>query len=170
MSSKRHALLFGFAVLGFAAPASVHAGPSPRAATAISVASTLAPCALGALSFVNDEPETGWVLASAGVLLGPATGYLYGGLPGRGLAGIGLRAGSGLIGLVGVGASLDEYDGSTGGIVLATIGAAGVAVSTGLDLARVGRHVRRGGRGAAVRVIPWRSPEGAPGFALRARF
>jgi hypothetical protein len=170
MSSKHRALLLPLALLGLATPASVLAEASPRAATAISVASTLAPCALGALLFVNDEPEAGWALTSAGVLLGPATGYLYGGLPGRGLAGIGLRAGSSLIGLMGVGASLDEYDRSTGGAVLVMIGAAGLAASAGLDLAVVGRDVRRRPRGAGVRLVPWRSPEGAPGFALRARF
>lgn len=79
---KGAAVLLALALL----PAVALAAPRPGTAVCLSAGSTLLPCAVGTLLFVNDMPEVGWTLTAGGVLLGPAAGYVYGGLPGRGLA------------------------------------------------------------------------------------
>jgi len=153
-----------------AVPVLALAEPSPRRASAISLASTLVPCAIGAASFVSDAPEAGWMLGAPAIMLGPATGYLYGGLPGRGLAGVGLRLGAGVLTVLGVGSMFDESSDSTGGAYVALAGAVVVAGSAVFDLALVGRDVRRKNLSRAVTIVPWRSPSGAAGLALRAGF
>ena len=120
---------------------------------------------------MSDEPEVGWTLTAAGVLFGPASGYLYGGMPGRGLAGVGIRAGAGVVGVMGIASMFDEYSTSgAGGAVVALVAAAGIAGSVAIDLALVGRDVRERNQRRAVSLVPWRSREGVPGIALRAEF
>jgi hypothetical protein len=152
-------------------PAIALAGPSPGGATAISLGSTLLPCAVGAALFVSDSPELGWALTAPAILAGPAAGYFYGGMPGRAFPGIGFRAGVAVVGLVGVGSMFDEGNSSgTGGAAVAVIAAAGVVGSVAIDLALVGRDVRERNQRRGVAVVPWRSRDGSPGLALRTRF
>ncbi len=151
-------------------PAAAHGEPDPGTATTLSVLSTFVPCALGAAAFTGDAPESGWVLMAAGVLLGPATGYVYGKLPGRGLAGVGIRAGAAVVGMLGVASMFDEYNDSWGGAVIALAAGAGSAVSMAVDVGSVGRDVRRRNERVGFTVTPWRTREGAPGLALQARF
>jgi hypothetical protein len=92
-------------------------------------------------------------------------------MPGRGFAGIGIRAGAAVIGVLGLASMFDEYSSSgTGGAAVAVIGAAGIAGSVAVDLALVGRNVRERNRRRVVAIVPWRSREGAPGLALRTAF
>lgn len=151
-------------------PAVAPAEPSPGASTAISLTSTLLPCAIGSVLFVSDAPEVGWTLTAAGVLFGPASGYLYGGRPGRGFAGVGIRAGAAVVGMAGIGSMFDESSDDRGGAVVALVAAAAIAGSVAVDLALVGRDVRERNQRRAVSLVPWRSREGAPGIALRAEF
>lgn len=168
MSRPTNALI-GLAALALL-PAVALAEPSPGTATWISLGSTLVPCAAGTALFVSDNPEAGWSLAAAGVMLGPAAGYLYGGRTGRGLAGVGIRAGASVVGVLGVGSMFDETNDSWGGAIVALAAAAGIATSMVVDLALVGRDVRRQNERRSVALVPWRSREGAPGLAVSVGF
>jgi hypothetical protein len=69
--------------------------PSPDAAATISAVSTLGPVVVWAF---HPSPPTA-TAAGAGVLLGPALGYFYGGVASRGVQGVLLRAGAATLGI-----------------------------------------------------------------------
>lgn len=170
MSHHRWTRRFAGLAVAVLLPALARAEPRPGGATAISLGSTLLPCAAGVALFATDSPELAWTLTAPAVLVGPAAGYFYGGLPGRAFTGIGIRAGVAVVGLLGVGSMFDESNDSRGGAVLALLATVGLAGSVAIDLALVGRDVRERNQRRGVALVPWRSREGAPGLALRTRF
>lgn len=150
----------GVPVAGFADNAATRDSlglKSPGAAFRMSLAGTLVPF-LGAVLFTgntNDEnadspsPAAG-VLATGGMVLGPALGYFYGGCTRRGLVGIGIR--TGLLAVAAYAASKAEWPtigvlgpGEEGNAAagITILAATALAVSAVVDLARVSGTVRR---------------------------
>jgi len=180
MCSCRTALGIGVLAVAIASPLSAQAqdayrARSPGTALAMSAFGTLVPIGLVLAGATGDE---GGGLVLGGLLLGPSLGYLYGGETGRGLRGIGVRAGvvavTGLAaaGICSAGCNFFEDDNGAFGAA-AVILLAGIVTTSVLairDVVRVDDAVRaRNGRRALdVRVAY--SPEArAPGILLTLR-
>jgi len=135
-----------------AIPATAHAQEpdhSPGGAFAVSLLSTAAPVAAGIL--VEGE-EAQIALISAGLVLGPVTGYLSGGATERGWKGLRFRGivvgatAAAIGGICAIGdcqlfgtdeAAVDSV------ILVGLLGAATIAVSSVVDIVEVPEHVRR---------------------------
>jgi len=113
--------------------------PSPSLAWGLSFTATVVPVAVALLS----HSEAANVVAGAGVLMGPAAGYFYGGCVGRGVQGILLRTAAVGAG-VGIIASWDPHSEVVdAGLVYALIGlAAFVSIDALYDIGMVSEHVR----------------------------
>ena len=114
------------------------------------------------------------VLISSGVFIGPSLGYFYGGLAGRGLLGISIRAGFGLAGLALAPATDDCGDSFICIPASVVIGTLGVAASTVYDIASVKRAVRKHNRSLgekALVVTPaYFAKSGAAGIQMQIKF
>lgn len=106
-------------------------------------------------------------LIAAGIIAGPAVGYIYGGCARRGLTGMGLRAAGGavVLALAAAGSSVGE---GGGGVILPGIGVAGVVVASAIwDMGTVANTVdarnRRLGLGVRVGAAPF---SGAPAIVV----
>ncbi len=122
---------------------------SPGGAFAVSLLATAAPVAAGA--FVDGE-EAQIALISAGLVLGPITGYLSGDAAERGLKGLrfrGIVLGASAAAIGGICAIGDcqlfgDDESAVGSvIVVGLLGAATIAVSSVIDIVEVPEHVRR---------------------------
>lgn len=154
---------------------------SERTAYRLSLWSTMAPIFLG-VAFTPESGEGGasMMLASAGLLVGPAVGHFYGGDSGRALRGVGVRFGVAMAsGLALSLLALDQMDGGGSDDFnrnAATLGAASflaltylVATDIGAARATARAHNERMlARHVAVR--PHADPTGGYGLAFSARF
>jgi len=155
------------------APAAAQQGPSTGSAQLTGILSTAIPVGVGtALMIANDGAvEAGFLLASAGMVLGPTVGNIVGGLGARAAVGALARGG------VWLGASylLFAYgNDESGNPEPYLVGAvAGWAAVTGLavwDLATIPGAMRKQ-RGTQVSIAPtWLPAARAPGLALRVEF
>ena len=167
---------------------------SEQTAFWLSLGSTVVPTAAGLILGASAEDEgtgAGPLLAGAGLLFGPAAGYAYGGATGRGLKGVGIRFGVGLVTTLGVLAICGGDDGencnffdsgneetvaAAGFLALAGMGA--IVFSAIYDIAKVKSHVRRANQrkvaesSPALSVAPVVSPSGGGtvGIVGRLRF
>lgn len=124
-------------------------------ATILSLAATAGPIAYYYASSGNSD-ELDWPILAAvgGLMLGPAVGYVYAGMSGRGLAGIGVRVLA--VGLAGV---------SGGGSLLV------IPASAGYDIVRLAPNLERRDRLRVIELTTARlrtSP--APALALHVSF
>ncbi len=132
---------------------------SPQTATLLSVIGTVVPTTLGLVLASSDDSgsEVGAILFSYGVYFGPATGYLYGGSAGRGLAGVGVRAGISLLGTGLMAAACSDgncgwgFEGPAVAVGLITLG--GLAASMIYDMVSVDNTVRK--RNEALAAEHW---------------
>ena len=135
--------------------------PSDSMATALSVIGTAAAVA-GMFS------GSAW-FALGGLAVGPSLGFLYGGCWGRGLLTAGLRFGA-TMGFVAI--AMADDDVGEGAVSAWLVGMAGSAI---LDMATVGRAVRRQNqarlarRGLQVDLSPFAMPKGG-GLQVRLSF
>jgi hypothetical protein len=199
-ATVKAALVAAFALVAFARPAAAGSRvtepypvpapdtlgalhlPSPDIATRRSVYNTFVPLAIGAGMVVGDVASGGegylavggFLLGTAGVVVGPATGYAYGGLGGRAALGVCIR-----LGLV-VGLPIAAYYSSDdqGGEEAAWTGFYGVLLggalalgSAAIDIVTVhGAVEQRNRERAAARGVslgPAVAPfSGAPGIAV----
>lgn len=111
---------------------------SPFLAVTLSTVATLAPLALSAWG--NPGDHIGGLLASSGLLFGPAVGYLYGGATGRGLAGVGIRAGTACL-TIGIGALAIAGRGDDGVGTILVIGCLAFAGEVIYDMFAVGSYI-----------------------------
>lgn len=155
--------------------------PSPDVARRTSVRHTAFPCLVGGALLVagaageqsNGVLLAGGLLVAEGLVLGPAMGYVYGGVPGNGSFGVGLRALL-LLGPVAVTyASSDSWgeDDRHRAATALAIGAAAAAISAIHDIRAVRDRVERQNRlltePTSVRLGPATGPfSGAPGLAV----
>lgn len=153
--------------------------PRPGVATLLSHGGMVLPIAVSALirdENSDDRRNKQLALVGLGVTIGPALGYWYGDLPGRGT-----RGAVGRLACVAVagGAYLylhrvSEPSLSMYGIALVGLGAAGTAGVWALwDAATVAPRVAARNREAGAvswGVVPAVTPSGAPGLAVAARF
>ncbi len=164
------------ALLGVLHPGAASAEPDPRTAVTTSLTCTVVPVVAGFLvgggGGGDERVYIGASLIAGGVYLGPATGYWYGGIAGRGFAGIGYRLMLTTVPLIGSAMTMTEAEsgGPAGGEALIWVGCALIAAHAGYDIATVGGKVRRYNARRAFSLAPWRSSEGAPGLALRVAF
>lgn len=165
------------AALLFASPAlhpvSAQQGPSTGTAQLVGALSTVIPLGIGgALMLANDDAAAaGFLLASAGVVLGPMVGDIVGGLGSRAAIGTLVRGG------VWAGASYllftwgnDESGSAEAYLVGAIAGYAALAGIAVWDIATIPGAMRKQ-RGMQVGITPtWVPGTGAPGLALRVEF
>jgi hypothetical protein len=154
-------------------PAAAQQGPSTGTAQLAGVLSTAIPVGVGtALMIANDDAAAGgFLLASAGMVLGPMVGDIVGGLGARAAVGTLVRGG------VWVGASYllfayaNDESSSPEPYLVGAI--AGYAALTGLvvwDLATIPGAMRKR-QGTQVTIAPtWVPAARAPGLALRVEF
>ena len=147
--------------------------PSSRAnrALVVGIVATAVPTAAGIAVAAADGGHTPeLILLGTGVMLGPAIGNFSGGLAGRGMLGMGLRAAAFGVGLlVGSGGCTSNCDdsGDDAGPLVGSAAALGLAI---WDLAGLRRAVRRREE-EAVSVMPTYDPvrRGA-GMVVRVAF
>ena len=154
-------------------PAAAQQGPSTGTAQLVGVLSTAIPVGVGtALMIASDDAAAGgFLLASAGMVLGPMVGDIVGGLGARAAVGTLVRGG------VWLGASYllftyaNDESGSAEPYLVGAI--AGYAALTGLvvwDLVTIPGAMRKQ-RGTQVGIAPtWVPAARAPGLALRVEF
>jgi len=153
-----------------AAQDSATAKKSPAVAVVISLASTVVPTWIGVSEVLNgSDPTAGAMLIGAGTLLGPATGYWYGDVPGW-KGGLILRTAVGA-GIALATAAVDYTACSYACGLIVIIGGAIVVVSDIRDIARVGSFVRQANALPPVAIVPTFDPRHrASGIAVRVRF
>jgi hypothetical protein len=119
------------------------------------------------LSMVATNSENAGLAALYAWIVGPFPGLVYAGDTGRGLRGMGLRAG--LLGSVVVlGAiSVSHGGGSSAPAVLAVGAALGTLISWGADVAAIPRAV---GRENGMNISPLVGPEGQVGAQMNLRW
>ena len=126
-------------------------------ATVIPIAIGIAMMRAGRMDFEQGPASAGFLLASGGLLLGPAVGDWVGGLSGRGFARFGLRSVAWLGGLgAGYAISYNGSDPAGSGVLLGALG-----IATGLaiwDLATLPSGVRRN-RAKSISLVPTVRPE-----------
>jgi len=117
--------------------------PSESKALYLSLATTLVPVAIGAqLALTKDaNPAPGAVIIGTALILGPSTGYFYGGCTDRGLQGIQIRMLTGgaaiLLGRLSSGKQHDFTNSIDALAVACAVGGGMVAIEALYDLARV---------------------------------
>ncbi|MCI0330504.1 MAG: hypothetical protein L0196_06070 [candidate division Zixibacteria bacterium] len=129
------------------------------------------------------------VAAGSGILFGPSLGYFYGGRPGRGLGGIGVRlaiagGAAAVAGIIWSGSSAEEEDCGLFGpcfpfippasILILAAGGVMVVAHSIYDIVQVKETVQKHNRSRqekALTVAPaYFAQHGAPGLKLQARF
>lgn len=170
--------------------------PSPRAVPGeksetsafwLSFGTTTVPLivAIASASDGDGMDSAAGLTAAAGLYLGPATGYWYGGASGRGWKGVALRTGVGLgatlmiVAICSGGCPLwGDDSGATGAAGAVGLAAAAVIlISDAVDIANVTKHVRRRNeelrdrftRQTRVRLAPAVSPANGGSFGLIGR-
>lgn len=164
-----------------------HHLPDPGVAQRLSARRTTVPFALGMGAFAVDVAFIhsglvamgGYAIAAGGIVVGPYAGYGYGGIPGRGAAGLGLRLALVVAAPVAV-ALTDNNDWSdddeSAAIALGLLAGTGLAALSGVwDIATVPNNVERNNarllQQAQVRVEPAVTPFAhSPGIAVRVGF
>lgn len=135
--------------------------PSPQTATWLSVGVTLAPLALRSFSGSGADPYGG-SLATLALLVGPAAGYWYGGVPGKAWPGLLIRTGGLLIASAGAVGCLGDLYVTTcsSGETAAMFGGALIVVGSAIyDIATVGKKVRdHNTQLARAMIVPLFSP------------
>jgi hypothetical protein len=160
----------------------VHHLPSPAHAAALSENNTLIPLGFGVLLIMADYAVfqvggvalSGYGVLSLGVVFGPSAGYLYGGVPGRGIIGVGVRLALAYAVPLYVAGMQDGWGGDEGILAVlaaASLGLAGAVVSAIWDCATVGSTVssvnHRRLASVSLELAPRPAPAtGAPGLAL----
>jgi hypothetical protein len=164
-----------------------HHLPLPEVAQRLSARTTAIPFACGTAAFALDVGVFGtgfvalggYLVATAGIIAGPTTGYTYGGIPARGAVGAGVR----LALVVGVPVAVavsqpDHWDDEDelAALALGMLAGTGLAAVSGVwDIATVPGNVERNNRHllqqARLRVEPAMTPFAhAPGVAVRIGF
>lgn len=168
---------------------------SESTALTLSLASTLAPLALGIALIAADGDdydsgstgEIGAVLAGSALYFGPAVGYWYGGAAGRGWKGVGIRFAVGAATTLGALAICGgdrcsiwgDDDGATAGAGLLLLAGGGFILGSAIyDIAKVKSHVRKANEeklqrsGVELSLAPTLSPAGGGtvGIVGRIRF
>lgn len=154
-------------------PAEAQQGPSTGSAQLVGALSTAIPVGVGtALMIANDDAAAGgYLLASAGMVLGPMVGDIVGGLGSRAAVGTLVRGG------VWLGASYllftyanDESGSAEPYLVGAIAGYAALTALAVWDIATIPGAMRKK-QGTQVGVMPtWVPGARAPGLALRVEF
>jgi hypothetical protein len=154
-------------------PAAAQQGPSTGSAQLAGALATAIPVGVGtALMIANDDAAAGgYILASAGMVLGPMVGDIVGGLGSRAAVGTLVRGG------VWLGASylLFKYGNDESGnaepyLVGAIAGYAALTALAVWDIATIPGAMRKK-RGTQVGIAPtWVPATGTPGVALRVEF
>lgn len=162
--------------------------PDPGVAQRLSARRTAMPFAVGTAAFAVDIGFIksgyialgGYVLAAAGIVVGPYAGYGYGGIPARGAVGVGVR----LALVVAAPVAVALYDGQEGwsdddesaAVALGLLAGTGLAALSGVwDITTVPNNVERNNsrllQQVRVRVEPAVTPFAhAPGIAIRVGF
>jgi hypothetical protein len=179
MRSYRSAFGVGVLAVAIASPLSAQApgsyrARSPGTALAMSAFGTLVPIGLVVGGAAGDQ---GGGLLLGGLLLGPSLGYLYGGETGRGLKGIGVRAGVlAVTGLAAAGICSSGCDfwgddnGAVGAAAVVLLGLVTTSVLAIRDVVRVDDAIRTRNEKRALAVRLTYSPElRAPGVLLTLR-
>jgi hypothetical protein len=165
-----------------------HHLPDPGVAQRLSAGRTALPFAVGTVAFALDVGVIrsgyialgGYAVAAAGIVIGPCAGYTYGGIPGRGAVGMGVR----LALVVAAPVAVALYDGQddwsdedeSAAIALGLLAGTGLAALSGVwDITTVPNNVERNNsrllQQARVRVEPAVTPFAhAPGIAIRVGF
>ena len=165
--------------------------PSPAQATRIAARNTMIPLAVGsgifALGLASPQQTggaflLGTLIVAGGIIVGPAPGYMYGGVKTRGALGVTLRLGLVAATPVVVAGQPGVRGSEDAGLAVvfgAFLGLGLAALSDVWDIALVGRHVEQHNRelraraspATSLRVEPCVTPFAhAPGVALAARF
>jgi hypothetical protein len=110
-----------------------------------SLFSTLIPVITGVTMLAVDKPTPGLTLISTGVILGPSAGYFYAGESIRGLIGIGIRSGLGLIVVASISANkdIDLGDMGLGKFIPSVMGSVVLLVCSVYDIGKVESWVRK---------------------------
>ncbi len=118
---------------------------SPFLGFLLSATATGVPLGCGIALDGSENEDAGMWLALGGIVVGPATGFLYGGESGRGLLGIGIRVGliGGSVLMMSARASNARTLGEAldGIVVIGVIGLAAVGVSALYDIFTVGSSI-----------------------------
>lgn len=164
-----------------------HHLPDPGIAQRLSAKSTAVPFAVGMGAFAVDVGLIrsgfvalgGYAIAAGAIVVGPYAGYGYGGIPGRGAAGVGVRLALVVAAPVAVALydrdSWDEEDESAA-VALGLLAGTGLAAISGVwDIATVPNNVQRNNdrllQQARLRVEPAVTPFAhSPGIAVRVVF
>ncbi len=146
---------------------------SEKTAFALSLFGTLLPTVSGFASlYGNTGDVTPFIIFGSGLVFGPSLGYFYGGRVGRGITGIGIRAG--LAAATVVAADEAGKSGGWGGAIAASIGSGVVFVAGVVDIASVPGAVRKHNRlmqEKALVVTPaYFAQHGAPGVKVQIQF
>ncbi|MCI0330502.1 MAG: hypothetical protein L0196_06060 [candidate division Zixibacteria bacterium] len=158
--------------------------PDPKSegtAVALSLGGTIVPITLGLVVATQGPNDAGIVpgvvLMGSGVVFGPSLGYFYGGRPGRGLSGIGIRLGlsAATLGATYIaGTSTDGWDGLDRAAVAFFIGSGVVAAAAVADVLLVPKAVRKHNRSLqekALTIAPaYFAQHGAPGVKVQVQF
>jgi len=137
--------------------------PSPRAATWITIGSTIAPMVAGAAIASRTQERGGSALFLAGVVAGPAMGAWYGGTLSGSWNGTLLRAGGVALAAAaasGCSRSARSLSGCSAGEATAVVGGAALALGSAIyEMATVGDRVREhNSEVARAMVLPLFSP------------
>jgi len=155
--------------------------PDPKSegtAFVLSFAGTLIPSLAGWLDMHSDDGGVNsFVMFGSGLVFGPSLGYFYGGRPGRGLSGIGIRLGlsAATLGAAFIaGSSTDGWDGLDRAAVAFYVGTGVVAAAALADVALVPGAVRKHNRSLqekAFTITPaYFAQHGAPGVKVQLHF
>ena len=164
-----------------------HHLPDPGIAQRLSARRTAVPFAIGMGAFALDVGLIrsgfvalgGYAVAAGAIVVGPSAGYGYGGIPGRGAAGVGVR----LVLVVAAPVAVALYDregwddeDESAAVALGLLAGTGLAAISGVwDIATVPNNVERNNarllQQARVRVEPAVTPFAhSPGIAVRVGF